>query len=77
MLLAERDQVCHPRLRTGEARSLAPWPVEILELPDPEEPEPILSGSRERHGSVAVSSIRPSRLFLSTESLPRRWQMCC
>jgi hypothetical protein len=41
-------------LHTGGVRTLVPWPVDILDLPDPEEPEPMVMEGvcRQSHGAL-------------------------
>ena len=52
-------------LFTRGVREIVPWPVEILNLPDPTEPELLATGTRERHGECAVgtaqTALRPLR----------------
>ena len=40
-------------LFTRGVREIVPWPVEILDLPDPTEPELLATGTSERHRARA------------------------
>ena len=63
-------------LGTRGARTLVPWPVDILDLLDPPENEPLVMGSRERHGTCLPRTAPPqapgSGLSLRRRSLRRR-----
>ena len=44
-------------LFTRGVREIVPWPVEILDLPDPTEPELLATGTSERHSAVGASNL--------------------
>ena len=68
MDLAEEEQEpadgAGSSLFTRGVREIVPWPVEILDLPDPTEPELLTPAPREKHGAVATVQIRPAVVCL-------------
>ena len=64
-------------LFTRGVREIVPWPVEILDLPDPTEPELLATGTSERHSAEGASNLRPrDALVLSHPCVPAP-QTCC
>ena len=50
-------------LFTRGVREIAPWPVEILDLPDPTEPELLVTGTHERHSTVGAAQTSQARVW--------------
>ena len=59
-------------LFTRGVREIVPWPVEILDLPDPTEPELLATGTSERHSAEGASNLSGPETPLSHPCVPRR-----